>query len=708
MAIRFLTGETIDGQLKVDTSSANPLLVLFNTSNGSGSTIRFSDQTTQTQVGDITFYHSDSASQGGGASWHFVSEPDTVLVVGSGSVNGRFVAKSAGSAGEVDYGFYDDVNTGMYRAGADSLRLVAGGASGVSVSSTAVGLRYAGSTKLATVNGGVDITGNGNFSGDITVSGGDITLGGTGRIQGVDTVSASTDAANKLYVDNAVSNSMSSWTLSGDSGTNQIISDANTVDIAGGTNISTVVGATDTVTINMDTGGIGSGTYGSTSNSTKIDTISVDAYGRVTGVATGATGSGSMSSFTLTGDSGTNQTISNGNTLDIAGGTNISTVVGSTDTVTVNMDTGGIGSGTYGSTSDGTKIDTITVDAYGRVTAVATGSTGTGTVTGSGGSGRVAFWTSGSVLGSDVNFHYDNTNERLALSAGSGTPSAQIELGQNGDDLKIDIVGETGGKPQIQFKTGSTNRGTITATASGDFSVISGGFLSLGANGSTMASIATSGDFTIDYDLNVVGGDLSLSSTKVISNSASNSNLVIGDVDSFDEIEQIDFLTFGTSQMTVMDDEIVVNCSQVNLSSNTNINLGQSSQFAYNSTASATTNGLFMPTGLGTSQSVNQGQLYAYTTLGTWSATGNTSANSERLLAIAAGNNVLDGMLIEGVFESTSHGFSRGQALYIGSTAGTLTQTPPSAPGSYARVVGYALNTNYILFKPDNTWVELS
>ena len=36
---------------------------------------------------------------------------------------------------------------------------------------------------------------------DLTVQGGDITLEGTGRIQGVDTVSASTDAANKAYVD---------------------------------------------------------------------------------------------------------------------------------------------------------------------------------------------------------------------------------------------------------------------------------------------------------------------------------------------------------------------------------------------------------------------------------------------------------------------------------------------------------------------------
>lgn len=42
------------------------------------------------------------------------------------------------------------------------------------------------------------------------------------------------------------------------------------------------------------------------------------------------------SSWTLTGDSGSNQTISSGNTMDVAGGTEIATEVGATDTVTVN------------------------------------------------------------------------------------------------------------------------------------------------------------------------------------------------------------------------------------------------------------------------------------------------------------------------------------------------------------------------------------
>jgi hypothetical protein len=57
--------------------------------------------------------------------------------------------------------------------------------------------------KTTTIN---DSSGNSTFANDITVSGGDITLGGTGRIQGVDTVSSGTDATNKTYVDNAISN----------------------------------------------------------------------------------------------------------------------------------------------------------------------------------------------------------------------------------------------------------------------------------------------------------------------------------------------------------------------------------------------------------------------------------------------------------------------------------------------------------------------
>uniref|UniRef100_UPI00311E0565 tail fiber domain-containing protein n=1 Tax=Vibrio sp. TaxID=678 RepID=UPI00311E0565 len=68
-------------------------------------------------------------------------------------------------------------------------------------------LYYGGAEKLNTRSGGITITG------DLTVTGGDIILNGTGRIQGIDTVSAGTDAANKTYVDNAVAGAGGSGTV---------------------------------------------------------------------------------------------------------------------------------------------------------------------------------------------------------------------------------------------------------------------------------------------------------------------------------------------------------------------------------------------------------------------------------------------------------------------------------------------------------------
>ena len=83
--------------------------------------------------------------------------------------------------------------------------------------------------KLNTSAAGVTVTG------DLIVTGGDITLNGTGRIQGVDTVSATTDAANKAYVD-AVNVGVTQITA----GTNVTISPA---------------GGTGNVTINAASGG---------------------------------------------------------------------------------------------------------------------------------------------------------------------------------------------------------------------------------------------------------------------------------------------------------------------------------------------------------------------------------------------------------------------------------------------------------------------
>ena len=73
----------------------------------------------------------------------------------------------------------------------------------------------------------IDASGNHKLTGVVTLASGDLRLDGTGRIQGVDTVTDNTDAANKLYVDNAVGNylPLAGGTLSGTLSITQTTSD---------------------------------------------------------------------------------------------------------------------------------------------------------------------------------------------------------------------------------------------------------------------------------------------------------------------------------------------------------------------------------------------------------------------------------------------------------------------------------------------------
>ena len=91
-------------------------------------------------------------------------------------------------------------------------------------------------------------------------------------------------------------------------------------------------------TTRTDTSSSASPGYGSTF--TAVDSVTSNATGHITALnlKTVTLPSAENYSWNLTGDSGTNQAISSGNTVDIAGGTNINTVVGATDTVTVNLD----------------------------------------------------------------------------------------------------------------------------------------------------------------------------------------------------------------------------------------------------------------------------------------------------------------------------------------------------------------------------------
>ena len=119
------------------------------------------------------------------------------------------------------------------------------------------------------------------------------------------------------------------WFLDTDtSGSTFDVVNGATVDFLSGTGItpSHVKGA---VTITLDDTAVTAGSYTSAN-------ITVDAQGRITAASAG--GAGTMTSFDVSGDGGTAQTITNGNTLAILGGEGILTDAGATDKLNIVLD----------------------------------------------------------------------------------------------------------------------------------------------------------------------------------------------------------------------------------------------------------------------------------------------------------------------------------------------------------------------------------
>tara|TARA_A100001201_G_scaffold17951_1_gene20486 strand:- start:3638 stop:5149 length:1512 start_codon:yes stop_codon:yes gene_type:complete len=148
--------------------------------------------------------------------------------------------------------------------------------------------------------------------------------------------------------------SYTGWTVQADSGSTYNVSSGTTVDFSGGTGISTSASSpspTGTVTITNSkpfdsiTLAASSGSNSTISNSGTITlaagtgiTTTNNGSGQVT---IAATGSGSMSSFDVSADSGTDFTVSDGDVLSLSKATNggIATAIGaSEDQVTFSMD----------------------------------------------------------------------------------------------------------------------------------------------------------------------------------------------------------------------------------------------------------------------------------------------------------------------------------------------------------------------------------
>jgi hypothetical protein len=325
--------------------------------------------------------------------------------------------------------------------------------------------------------------------GDITgvVAGTGLSGGGT---SGTVTL---TNAAPNVTTNLSTTTAATTLTVVSSDGTNAILPGASTT-VAGvmtGADKSKLngiaVGATNVTNNNQLTNGAGYTTNTGTTTASNTQTFTNK--------------SGAISQWT--NDAG--YTTNVGDITGVIAGTNL-TGGGSSGDVTLNMATGGAGAGTYGSTTDGTKLDTITLDAYGRVTGVTTGATGDiqGVTAGAGMSGG---GTSGTVTltnadkGSSqeifkhlnfggINFDAENNDDTITFEPGSNvsfatdpaTKTVTISATSNPGDI-TGVVAGTG-------MSGGGTSGTVTLNCTID-SPSEVGLGNLSANGNSL-----SGNFT--------------------------------------------------------------------------------------------------------------------------------------------------------------------------------------------------------------------
>jgi hypothetical protein len=78
-----------------------------------------------------------------------------------------------------------------------------------------------------------------------------------------------------------------------------------------------------------------------------------------------------------------------------------------------------------------------------------------------------------------------------------------------------------------------------------------------------------------------------------------------------------------------------------------------------------------------------------------------------RVLALETGTGQDKSVLLKGFIRNDSWSWTPGLSVYVSTTVGTLTQTPPAGSGDQVQTVGWAHRSNVLYFDPDKTVVEI-